>query len=499
MRILIDTNIFIYREDNKVISEDLQDLLRVLNESEANLFVHPLSHEEIERNGNEIRREISKSKIMSYPVLESPPKPSEEFTEKVGPPEDHNDKVDNHILHSLCRDAVDFLITEDTGIHEKAGKAEVSHRVLDISEAKNYFKSQFEDEEATPPPVLKKVPMHNIEVDDPIFDRLKKDYPDFEDWWKSKSKEGRKAIVYYKNETRLGAILVYNIEKEPKANWTPPFQEKERLKICTMVATETGYKIGELFIKHSIKTAIRNDIDEIFLTHYVKDNDHLVSLIKEFGFSKVATKENNEAVFLKSLICDEPNAKHSLEISKKYYPTYYDGKDVSKYLVPIKPRFFRKLFPDYTEDKQTSLEEFDSLIPEGNTIKKAYLSHSSIKKIDSGDILLFYRSKENKSNVSNGITTLGVVEKAIPGLSEKEEIMKEIGKRSVYSNEQIEKMAEKETLVILFKQHFHLSLLPLDTLKEIGLYSPQSISEIPHEKYLKIKERGGIDERFTVN
>jgi len=32
MRILLDTNIVILREDNKVIQEDLQILLRVINE-----------------------------------------------------------------------------------------------------------------------------------------------------------------------------------------------------------------------------------------------------------------------------------------------------------------------------------------------------------------------------------------------------------------------------------------------------------------------------------
>ena len=29
--------------------------------------------------------------------------------------------------------------------------------------------------------------------------------------------------------------------------------------------------------------------------------------------------------------------------------------------------------------------------------------------------------------------------------------------------------------------------------------APQTITEINHEKYLKIKKEGGIDERFTVN
>ena len=74
--------------------------------------------------------------------------------------------------------------------------------------------------------------------------------------------------------------------------------KKERLKICTLTATETGYKIGELFVKMSINYARRNGIDEVFLTHYVNENDRLVLLIKEFGFSKTPIKGENESLFI---------------------------------------------------------------------------------------------------------------------------------------------------------------------------------------------------------
>ncbi len=497
MRILIDTNIFIYREDYQVVREDLQTLLRVLNDSEARVYVHPLSIEEIEKDGDETRRKVSKSKIKSYPILESPPEPTEKFIEKVGEPRDESDVVDDHILYSVYKDAVSFLITEDNGIHRKANKIGLSQRVFNILEAQNYFSSIFgREEEIIPPPSLERVPMHNLDIDDPILDILKEDYPGFKNWWKEKSREGRKATVYYKDKesNRIGGLLIYKIEEEakPSPKFDPPLPKRERLKICTMTASETGYKIGELFIKLSVEKAIENDVDEIFLTHHVRENDRLVPLIEKFGFSKESEKDG-ESVFIKSLIPLEDKFDSPLEISSKYYPSFYDGEEVKKFLVPIEPKFHSRLFPDFRE-RQAQLDEFDSLVTEGNTIKKAYLSRKNVKKISPGDILLFYRSQKDP-----GITTLGVVESAFPNLSNKEDIFREVGKRSVYSNSEIEEMTEGGALAILFKYHFHLTPLPLNTLREMGLYHPQSIGEIPHEEYLKIKERGEVDERFTVN
>ncbi|KAB3542744.1 MAG: hypothetical protein C5617_008665 [ANME-2 cluster archaeon] len=66
--------------------------------------------------------------------------------------------------------------------------------------------------------------------------------------------------------------------------------------------------------------------------------------------------------------------------------------------------------------------------------------------------------------------------------------------------EDIENIAKKPTLVILFTWHFHLPTpLKLNELETMGISAPQSIAQISDEKYLRIKTRGGIDERFTVN
>ena len=86
MRILIDTNIFIYREDDHVLSSNLQNVLRMLNSLKVEILLHPKSIEEIKRDRNEDRKKVMLSKIHTYPLLESPPDPNKDtnFLSVVG-------------------------------------------------------------------------------------------------------------------------------------------------------------------------------------------------------------------------------------------------------------------------------------------------------------------------------------------------------------------------------------------------------------------------------
>ena len=72
MRILIDTNIFIYREDDQVLSENQQNLNKILLEIGALQIIHPLSVKEIEKNSDARKKKIMLSKIRAYPQLGIP-------------------------------------------------------------------------------------------------------------------------------------------------------------------------------------------------------------------------------------------------------------------------------------------------------------------------------------------------------------------------------------------------------------------------------------------
>lgn len=500
MHILIDTNIFIYREDDHVLSSNLQTVLRMLNSLKIKIVLHPESIEEIKRDRNEDRKKVMLSKIHTYPLLESPPNPEKDtdFLSVVGYPTKPNEHTDNDLLYSVYKDAVDFLITEDGGMHKKATRLGIKERVLSLEDALEILKKDFPDETVHQPPGVKEEIAYNLNINDSFFDSLKAEYVEFETWFKNISREGRKCWVHLRDDGAIGALLIYKVENEP-IDSIPPLPEKKRFKIATLKVTHTGYKIGELFIKLAVEYCIKNDLTEIYLTRFTQPDDYLVDLITEYGFVKVATNRRGEDVFIKELFTDDRKIKllHPIEISKRFYPSFYDGAEVNKFIVPILPEFHERLFTEYKTRQTRIFEHAGGFIVEGNTIKKAYLCHSRITKVSPGDLLLFYRSRDRSE-----ITTLGVVEKAFQSIQDKAEIMRHVGKRTVYSVDEIEHMARKPTIVILFTWHFHFpNPLKLKELIEIGVLigAPQSITQISHEKYQLIKSGGGIDERFTID
>jgi len=196
-RILIDTNIIIYREDLKKVPDDVQELLRILNEIDHKVVTHPLSLEEIKKDKNTERKENDLSKLKTYPLIETPPQPEEDsdFMSFVGQTSNAHDMVDNHLLYCVYKNAVDFLITEDEKIHKKAVKTGISDRIFHVSEALEYFRKEIAKRILHPPP-LKHLPVYNLNLDNPIFNSLKRDYEeDFDRWWKKISREGRHGCI----------------------------------------------------------------------------------------------------------------------------------------------------------------------------------------------------------------------------------------------------------------------------------------------------------------
>lgn len=49
--------------------------------------------------------------------------------------------------------------------------------------------------------------LSNCDINDPFFDSLKEDYPEFEDWYLKKAKEGKQAFTY-NDENGLGAFVM---------------------------------------------------------------------------------------------------------------------------------------------------------------------------------------------------------------------------------------------------------------------------------------------------
>lgn len=497
-RVLIDTNVFIEREGPHEVPESLRELLNKLRLQGHSVVVHPESKQEVRNYEYEEGRARGESKIATYEELSFPPYPKEqntEFRSEVPPGENYNEKVDNALLFAVYKDRVDYLITWDSGLQEKAERLGLDDVVLSPEKGCGTFSE--EDDDIPDPPPVTKTTMGELSLDDPILDSLREDYPEFDDWFNQH--RGGDAWVNYLPNGTLGAVLFLKPNEAEELGGDPVLPKRDRLKIRTFKVGEPhrGSKLGELLINIAIREAIQHELDEIYLTRYIKDPDYLVQLISDYGFQKASEEENGEAIFVKRLTPGMDDDPGPFETHYRFYPSFHDGPQVTKYLVPIQPDYHRRLFPTY-DKRNPTLDDFTGpFISEGNAIKKAYLSHSNIKQIEPSDILLFYRSHDHQE-----LTSLGVCERVHTGLTDADKIKEIVEKRTVYSGHDIDSMANSETLVLLFKWHFDLGN-PISYAEMIAndvVAGPiQSITKIDESSYKYIRRNGGIDERFIVD
>ena len=436
----------------------------------------------------------------------------------------HNCCVVNHvIIHNIgiphifrCPSCDNLLKIDEDEIIEVS--PEVSIEDPEIKSVKAYLEEEISELES-PPKIIEVIDLEKSKQapEDILMEESKKvGYSDGE------TKQISVGGFFGKTFTvkKVGDKLVYEritkssnsqLEKikqkdENPKYWKPSnnqITKKKRIKISTINVSYTGHKIGELFLKLSIELAIKNNISEIYMTHFTEEIDYLIDLIKEFGFRKEAVKKWDdgrlEDVYIKKIFIEEKEIKNlsPLEISNIYYPNFYDGIKVKKHIIPIRPEYHNRLFTDFPKRQTTLNEHAGKFIIEGNTIKKAYLCHAITKKIKPGSLLIFYRSHDIK-----GVVSLGVAEKIYYDLTTLEEVANIVGKRSVYSLSEIEEITQRSTTVILFNHHFYFKrILNYKQLVDYNILRgpPQSINEINHQNYLLIKEEGVLDERFAFN
>ena len=114
MRVLLDTNIIIYREADRIVFREIGDLFYWLDRLHYNKYVHPLSIKEIEGYKDAKVVATFKAKIASYNILnvEAPETPEiQAIRNKYDT--NPNDTIDTSLLKEVFSNRVDVLITED--------------------------------------------------------------------------------------------------------------------------------------------------------------------------------------------------------------------------------------------------------------------------------------------------------------------------------------------------------------------------------------------------
>src|SRR5947208_2349828 len=147
-KVLIDTNVFIGLEDPGQIAPKFADLVRKCGEHGVRLFVHEDATRDIERDRDASRRDASLSRVRKFNLLSGIPKPDRRTLEQqYGRIAKDNDEVDVALLHAINIRAVDFLVTQDQGVHARVKALPLSKQVLTVDDALLWLRQTFQSTE----------------------------------------------------------------------------------------------------------------------------------------------------------------------------------------------------------------------------------------------------------------------------------------------------------------------------------------------------------------
>ena len=438
MRVLLDTNILIHREANRVIHQDIGMLFYWLDRLGYQQCIHPLSLTEIQKYHDPQVVQTILTKIKNYHTLKTLADDSPEIRAIRLHDHNDNDTIDTSILNELHQDRVDLLITEDRALHRKARTLGIADRVYTIDAFLE--KVIAEHPELTDYNVLavKKSFFGEIDINDPFFDSFKHDYHGFEKWFNRKADEI--AYICRAEEGRLLAFLYVKTEdrSENYTDITPSFASKKRLKVGTFKVIANGYKLGERFVKIIIDNAMKARVDDIYVTIFsnTPEQERLIYLLQDWGFVHHGIKKTTsgtEQVYVRDFTPRADPQRPALT-----YP--FLSRSRRKFIVPIYPEYHTELFPDSIL-RTESPDDFVENRPNRNAISKVYISRSIRRDLAAGDIIIFYRTKVATGHAyyTSVVTTLGVVQSIATTIPNLATFLRLCRKRSVFSDDELAK------------------------------------------------------------
>lgn len=501
MKALLDTNIIIHREANKIVSQDIGILYRWLDRGQYTKCIHSATIEEVKKNPNKETVDLFLVKLESYEVIDIP-SPLQDEVKNVSDQFDttDNDIVDTVLLNEVFVGRVDLLITEDKKIHKKALELGIQDKVFTID---SFLEKTFaEHPELVNYKVLnvQKLKFGKIDLNDTFFDSLKEDYIGFDKWFIKKYDEEAYITINSNNGMLLSFLyLKVEDEKENYSNINPLFLPKRRLKIGTFKVISNGFRLGERFVKIIFDNALKNHVQEIYVTIYDKrpEQRRLIDLLEQWGFVLWGTKGEGELVYVRDF-----SPKFDIENLKACFPYISKGKNA--YIVPIYPEYHTELLPDSILNTE-SPEEFIEDFPHRNCINKVYVSRAMEPYPSVGDILVFYRTGGYYKSV---VTTIGEVLEVKTDFQDENDFILYCRKKSVYPEQALREMwrySARKPFVVNFLYDYSFphrinmkDLIDLKVLTGIN-DAPRGFKPITKEQFEIILKETRSDESFIVD
>jgi hypothetical protein len=508
-KLLIDTNVFIGLEDEKEVAPEFATLQQLCAQHGVRVFIHERAAEDIGRDRDAKRRAISRSKIRKFERLTRVSQPPRaDLESRFGAMPKPNDEVDVALLHALDIGAVDFLVTQDQGIHSRARRSSppLGDRVLTVPDALVWLRGAFEPLQVRLP-LVEEMPAHAVAPNDEIFDSLRDGYPGFDHWWRTKCVADHRPCWVVSIEGEIAGLVVRKEETHAEAETR--HSGPKILKVCTFKVKPKfrGEKLGELLLKQILWFAQKNAFDMVYLTTF-ESQAVLIEVLQYYGFEMTGTNGLGEQIYEKALSRNllVSGANDDLfDLARKNYPRFTARAPATAFCIPIQSEFHDILFPELAVRvpkrqgdlfAEPRLDQADEAIRRpGNTIRKVYLCRAMTQRLRAGSVVLFYRSSSPGYVASQSITSVGVVE-AMHQAESLDDLVRLTAKRSVYSEAKLaafEATSQRPVKVIDFLLVGHIDpTIKLTELLEMGVFNrkpPRSISQLSDTKFEPVRNR----------
>ncbi|HBD06466.1 MAG TPA: hypothetical protein DCY93_03545 [Firmicutes bacterium] len=471
-KVLLDTNIVIHRESSNNVAYEVLQLYKLLDSLKVIKYVHEDIKVELSKYKDDDVKNVMLAKIGAYNILSSLKIDDLLFESVVNKySKNDNSDIDNKFLYQIYKGKVDYFITEDRTLLQKAKDLYLEDVVLSTADflrkVENDYPSLIEYSVLS----VKLTKIGDIDVSDSFFDTLREDYDGikFNNWFNRKSNED---AYIFKNKTGLQGFLYLKIENkdEPYNDIEPIFKPAKRLKVGTFKVNSTGLRLGERFIKIIIDNAIKSKVDEIYVTMFENKRSEvkvLMKLMVSWGFAKWGYKSNGELVLVKKM-------KGYYDDSKDPKFNYPFTKENIKYgLLPIESQWHTDLFPDlYLRNENMALFEER---PCNYAIEKIYVCKGIPTVLSAGDIMTIYRMGNRYPAKYYSVATGYCIIQEIRYPKTYDEFMGLCSNKSVFTKEQLYDLYFKQQRRTIIK------LLYVKSLERKVIYGDMLYNNIINE------------------
>jgi len=375
---------------------------------------------------------------------------------------------------------VDFIITENPVLFDMAHHIKIDNRVYSIENFIEKCAIEHRNLDPIKGVIVKEEMMKNLSLEDKFFLSFINDYsPYYFSWFLEKASD--KVYISKDLKGKIKAILKLKVEfdNEDYSNISPIFTPAKRMKISSFKVEYTGQKVGERFMRIIISCALREKVDEIYVTIFNNSQQkmRLVRLLSDYGFYYHGIKDNNEEVYVKKM-----RPLKTLSARNNFPFVRYES---SAFLVPIHHEYSKDLLPQV--DANVNKEDIE---PNKYSIKKVITLYGDDYRIQTGTVLLFYNMTKEKKE--RGIIAIGVVENIYRDIYTEQQYILRCRKRSILDDKRLQlcwewRDKDKKLVVVdfLYNYSFNEKVIPEDRIRQCKV----DLTGIHHQTPLYITKK----------